>query len=642
MTTSSGSITIADGTSTKIILQTKLWFPNATDEAPNAPTVPVTTDPATPYGAWNITKPNYNASYPYYFTCIQYKYKDNTYDWSVVELDVSDRIKKIWSDINGSYIASGINSATAVDINNTATWGFNSKLTPTSLAFNYNAGGTTSGNATFLDIGAANGLRIYDYQYNNGTYTGGTTRVQLTNAALSFFKPDGSNAASVSSAGLVLTSGGITAGTASSSGFVYLSTDNYGNYSINGSSGISDWKQIIGTKFGVRADGTLYASNANISGTITIGSGSNVYTKTEADETFDASGEAAAAQAAAIAAAATDATNKADAAQAAAIAEIPTNISELTNDSGYQTSSEVSSAISNIQIGGRNLLLTTDTMETWESGSACDIEDGVATLHGTANSWNAVLYTNKYDINLYDGVTPYIWSFEYKSLSDCLITCVISASSDSIDSASWTRTKYTNWQSQFTLPSSGGDWKKYTLNSRTISQSDLSSGSGTMTSGFLQIYARTNSVDVDLRHIQLEKGNKATDWSVAPEDVDTIIENNYESLDYRCDNIQSDVDTKDSFGLQGYIIAANGSLGLYSTTVGAPQNSVNISSTGILLNYDGNPIAQLTSITDEKGMSFLKVDKEYVSQIFMRDSSGNGTLGWVAQSNGHLTLKVVR
>ena len=189
--------------------------------------------------------------------------------------------------------------------------------------------------------------------FNNNVASQGNKVMQLSNNALTFYNPsDGTTAyATLNANGLKLAKGGIQAGTANQSGFVYLSTDNYGNYSINNSSGISDWKQIIGTKFGVRADGTLYASNAVISGTIIIGAGSNVYTKTEADDAFDASGDAAAAQAAAIAAAATDATNKANAAQANAIAEIPTNISELTNDSGYQTSSEVSSAIGNATAG---------------------------------------------------------------------------------------------------------------------------------------------------------------------------------------------------------------------------------------------------------------------------------------------------
>ena len=50
------------------------------------------------------------------------------------------------------------------------------------------------------------------------------------------------------------------------------------------------WAFAAGSNFGVTTDGTLYAINAEISGKITVGSGSNVYTKTEANEAFDAFG----------------------------------------------------------------------------------------------------------------------------------------------------------------------------------------------------------------------------------------------------------------------------------------------------------------------------------------------------------------
>lgn len=93
--------------------------------------------------------------------------------------------------------------------------------------------------------------------------------------------------ASFTANGLVLKKGGITGGTFTNQGtnnrFVYLSTEDYGTtISINGHSA-SNWRQIIGTKFGVDNDGNLYASNAVISGAITatsltLGSGVTVST----------------------------------------------------------------------------------------------------------------------------------------------------------------------------------------------------------------------------------------------------------------------------------------------------------------------------------------------------------------------------
>ena len=50
--------------------------------------------------------------------------------------------------------------------------------------------------------------------------------------------------------------------------FVYVSSEPYGeNYSINNTES-NDWKQIIGTRFGIRSDGTLYATGAHIAESI--------------------------------------------------------------------------------------------------------------------------------------------------------------------------------------------------------------------------------------------------------------------------------------------------------------------------------------------------------------------------------------
>lgn len=134
--------------------------------------------------------------------------------------------------------------------------------------------------------GIENRLTFYDPKTNNRS-------MELKDSELAFYLPiNGSTkAASLTSSGLTLSKGGIRAGTARDDGFIYLSSENFTD-SISGHSNgtisldnytATDWRQLIGTKFGVRADGTLYASNAVISGTITVGSDSNVYTKTEAD-----------------------------------------------------------------------------------------------------------------------------------------------------------------------------------------------------------------------------------------------------------------------------------------------------------------------------------------------------------------------
>lgn len=116
----------------------------------------------------------------------------------------------------------------------------------------------------------------------------------LTGSALNFYNPsDNSLNAQLSSTGLEIKRGGISFGTSNTNNYVYISSENGPRVSINNYTppdptaqatlNTPQWREIIGTKFGVLSDGTLYASNVNISGAITVGSGSNVYTKTEAD-----------------------------------------------------------------------------------------------------------------------------------------------------------------------------------------------------------------------------------------------------------------------------------------------------------------------------------------------------------------------
>lgn len=221
------------------------------------------------------------------------------------------KVKNYWWDSTGAHIASGVlNSGETepqdVTEGTPSTYGFNSLVGLSSLTFGYN-----SYKALELDG---------------------------SNPSLKFYKPSktaqGAQTAILNSNGLVLSEGGIEAGTKSSNNYIYIySKDDSTNHnlSINNSGNKSDWRIIAGNKFGVDKAGNLYASNATISGTITVGSGSNVYTKTEANSSFDANGAASAAQAAAISAASSDATSKANAAQAAAISAAASDATSKAN-----------------------------------------------------------------------------------------------------------------------------------------------------------------------------------------------------------------------------------------------------------------------------------------------------------------------
>ena len=86
-TTLSGRV---DGT---VVESKQCWFTKANSTPPSAPSnpnSPITNNSPTgnsSYNQWNLAVPVYNATYPYYFYCWQYKFSNNTYGWSAVIYD---------------------------------------------------------------------------------------------------------------------------------------------------------------------------------------------------------------------------------------------------------------------------------------------------------------------------------------------------------------------------------------------------------------------------------------------------------------------------------------------------------------------------------------------------------------------------
>jgi hypothetical protein len=71
-----------------IVETTQLWYSKSSTSAPSKPTSQVTST-STAGNAWRTVVPAYNASYPNYFYCYQWKYTDGTYGWSGVTRDIA-------------------------------------------------------------------------------------------------------------------------------------------------------------------------------------------------------------------------------------------------------------------------------------------------------------------------------------------------------------------------------------------------------------------------------------------------------------------------------------------------------------------------------------------------------------------------
>ena len=241
---------------------------------------------------------------------------------------LSHSLRKIWINettsgayLAGTYAASGLTDGadSGFKTNDPSTYGFNSLLRHTYLSFRYNTHqlvtigtgiatntGGISGiaintpivNSSNQVINVAKGLELTNSALNfyhaptiNGsTVTDGALAMQLTADALNFYGSSASEAdATLNTNGLKLSKGGIEAGTLGASEYIYVWSNDDSQHQIRiGESDTKDnWRIIAGNKFGVDAEGNLYASNASIDGVITVGAGSNVYTIDQADLILD-------------------------------------------------------------------------------------------------------------------------------------------------------------------------------------------------------------------------------------------------------------------------------------------------------------------------------------------------------------------
>lgn len=249
---------------------------------------------------WTVNVPSYSASLPDYWVRIV-----NTYDVAPLEEKIYYKDNGLTEAIAKSVEANS-NASNALDKANEANsiashanedaqgalgiaramqqnfWWWGEDHTVDS-SFTLPAGAYTSD--IKVDTFKANPTGGYLVTRSDGIYlnNGRYVLMGLTGNALKFYRPGTTQLlsgtetvdAELTSNGLVLSKGGIKSGSinADNSGFIYLSTENYGsNLTINGHQA-SNWREIIGTKFGVDADGNLYASSANVKGVITATSG---------------------------------------------------------------------------------------------------------------------------------------------------------------------------------------------------------------------------------------------------------------------------------------------------------------------------------------------------------------------------------
>lgn len=195
-------------------------------------------------------------------------------------------------------------------------------------------------------------------------------------------------------------------------------------------------------------------------------------------------------------------------------------ISDLANDAQNATLN------SNISVGGRNLLTGTGD---WSGGV---ISSGAGTVSGDTFTFAAHDTLDWYAVHLSNPHIPFAevdgktltLSFDYRSddFSDTTGDrhyIYINAAASSVANGSG-RTKYR----QISTSTFGGvyvptaEWQRGNI-TFTLSESFFNAGSGACNYFFIQFYNYTLN-SLQLRHVKLEVGNVATDWSQAQEDLE--------------------------------------------------------------------------------------------------------------------------
>ena len=184
--TSNGSITITDLTD---ITDVYLEYCMAADSITTAEDIIAKTIWTPPERGWSTEYPTWQSGYQIWIREVTKKEGITQLEHGTPYLDkavnqinnnisnIQTKIKKIWSNSTGSYMASGINGNDVIE-DNVNTYGFNSKSTTTGISFNYNA--------IPLTVLGNDGMRVYD--------SVGAQVASLTRDGSQIGKSDGSQA----------------------------------------------------------------------------------------------------------------------------------------------------------------------------------------------------------------------------------------------------------------------------------------------------------------------------------------------------------------------------------------------------------------------------------------------------------------
>lgn len=411
----------------------------------------------------------------------------------------------------------------------------------------------------------------------------------LSATALNFYRP-GTNTidATLTSKGLILSKGGIEAGTKNTTNYIYIySDDDATNHKLTiNSHEASDWRIVAGKNFGVDKAGNLYASGANIQGQVTITSGSNVYTKTEADAAYDKKGAASAVQ---------------------------------TN-------------LDNLEIGGRNLLVgTADSISKATTATSSYVTQ---ILYDTPNQ--ETLSALRFSAN--DEVTL---SFDWK---------ITSASTYGNARIEWYGTKGSS-EMTYIAPLINPFATFSASNTSGHVATTVKLTSATILSKRIVLRIDNSNLTLTISNLKLEKGNKATDWTPAPEDLAATATNYITKIDERGITIHPEDPTSSNYlqiNSDGISInTVKGTIAKYGESIRLGDSSTYLEITSNIVEFFDNKKSMAKfgydEIFESYGVQGENIFIKGAGNALRLDNNVNGTYQGQyileTRANGHLSLK---
>lgn len=339
-----------------------------------------------------------------------------------------------------------------------------------------------------------------------------------------------------------------------------------------------------------------------------------------------------------------------------------------------EDASQAKTDVANLEIGGRNLLLNSgfkDNADGWDYPAYISeyvVKDGRKCAHINHSELNTIKFARQSILGKLEPNTQYTmsgWFFTenvVKGTTNFMCMFRHDGQYDNNGTTGWYDYGYKD------IPINAGKWTHIEWTFTTDSENTLNAISSNM-----YVYTRDMTGDVYFCDLKLEKGNKATDWTPAPEDVDAGISNAQTAAKEAADLADSKVGISKYYSdkeiLDNTIDSINTSIGDINSTTDNLSSAVSkelvfngfanftseptltlgkttsewkvrIKNDGIFLQKSSNDVASLSKEMSSEETT-LRADNARLANVKFRSANGGGKLGIVAQSNGHVSLKEV-